>query len=140
MIYNGKRIRGDLLAVYCGVDIVEIERLRDSMEEAGVSLRDRVFTGTEIEYCEARKNARYSSYAARFAAKEAVSKAFGTGIGGGIKWRDIEIVNDEAGRPGVRLTKRAYEKFKELKGIRVEVSLSHCKSYAVAYAIVEVKD
>jgi holo-[acyl-carrier protein] synthase len=129
-----------LLAVYCGVDIIEIERLKESIEDGGHSFRDRVFTEAEIDYCESRKNGKYASYAARFAAKEAVSKAFGTGMGGGIKWRDIEIVNDENGKPLVRLTEKARERFDELNGIRISVSLSHCKTYAVAYAIVEVGD
>jgi holo-[acyl-carrier protein] synthase len=128
------------LAIFCGVDIVEIERLKKSMEDSGNAFRDKVFTEREITYCEARKNAKYSSYAARFAAKEAVSKAFGTGMGGGIKWRDIEIVNDKAGKPHVVLAEKAREKFEELKGIGISVSLSHCKSYAVAYAIIEVRE
>jgi len=66
------------MAVRCGVDIIEIERIRRSLEELG-SFRDRVFTGHEISWCESRNRARYESYAARFAAKEAVLKALGTG-------------------------------------------------------------
>ena len=125
------------MAVYCGVDIVEIERFVKTMDETGYAFRNRVFTDTEISYCESRQNARYLSYAARFAAKEAVSKALGTGISGGIKWQDIEIVNDDKGKPFVKLMGKAVERFNELKGLGISVSLSHCKSYAVAYATVE---
>lgn len=128
------------MAIYCGVDIIEIDRVRKSMEDGSHAFRDRVFTKAEIDYCESKKNAKYASYAARFAAKEAVSKALGTGISGGIKLLDIEIVNDERGRPLVELTEKARERFEELNGIRVSVSLSHCKNYAVAYAILEVED
>jgi holo-[acyl-carrier protein] synthase len=128
----------ELLAIYCGVDIIEVERIKKSMEEWGGTLRDKIFTRSEADYCEGRKKSKYLSYAARFAAKEAVSKALGTGISGGIKWRDIEIVNDEKGKPFVKLTGKAQERFLQLKGIGISVSLSHCKSYAVAYAIIEV--
>lgn len=127
------------MSVYCGVDIVEIDRLKDSFESLGNSFRDRIYTPVEIEYCESRKNGRYQSYAARFAAKEAVSKAFGTGIGSGAEWKDIEIVNDENGKPMVILSGSAKERFRSLNGASVSISLSHCKSYAVAYAIIEVK-
>lgn len=124
------------MAIYCGVDIVEIERIRKSLEADGSGFRERVFTQAEIGYCENRKGARFESYAARFAAKEAVSKAFGTGIGE-VGWRDIEVLNDDRGRPYVVLSDKARDVFKKMKGLGISLSLSHCKHYAVAYAVIE---
>lgn len=125
------------LAVYCGVDIVEIDRIKQSISSCGEAFIKRVFTEHEIVYCEERKNARFKSYAARFAAKEAVSKAFGTGLGGGIKWRDIEVMNDINGKPYVVLNGEALGKFNDMGGLGISISLSHCDSYAVAYAVLE---
>lgn len=127
------------MSVYCGVDIVEVERLKDSIESMGSAFIDRIYTPREVEYCESRKNGRYQSYAARFAAKEAVSKAFGTGIGSAAGWKDIEIVNDENGKPSVILHGLAKESLASINGVSVSISLSHCKSYAVAYAIIEAE-
>lgn len=126
------------MAVLCGVDIVEIDRVRKSLESCGDSFRDRVFTCNEIEYCESKKAVRFESYAARFAAKEAVSKAFGTGISGGVTWKDMEILNDSQGKPYVVLHGRARELFGEMNAKGLSLSLSHCKSYAVAYAVLEI--
>lgn len=122
------------MAVFCGVDIVEIDRIRKSFDIAG--FRDRVFTAAEIAYCESRKAARFQSYAARFAAKEAVSKAFGTGIGN-VGWKDIEILNDDNGKPYAVLSDNARNIFDKMKGLGISLSLSHCKRYAVAYAVLE---
>ncbi len=126
------------MAVLCGVDIVEIDRIRHSFDTSGESFRNRVFTENEINYCEGKKVVKYESYAARFAAKEAVSKAFGTGISKGIKWRDIEILNDPQGKPYVVLSEKARELYEEMNAKGLSLSLSHCKSYAVAYAVIEV--
>ena len=126
------------MAVLCGVDIVEIDRIKSSFDSCGDSFRDRIFTCNEINYCESKKTVRFESYAARFAAKEAVSKAFGTGIGNGLGWKDMEILNDPKGKPYVVLHERARELFEEMKARGISLSLSHCKSYAVAYAVIEV--
>lgn len=125
------------MAIYCGVDIVEIERIKHSFDTCGTEFRDRVFTVNEINYCESRNTVKYESYAARFAAKEAVSKAFGTGIGEGVKWKDIEVLNNELGKPFVILSDRAENIFEQMKGKGISLSLSHCKHYAVAYAVIE---
>jgi len=121
------------------VDIIEVERVKKSLEAGGQAFQDRVFTHREIEYCEARKAARYQSYAARFAAKEAVSKAFGTGICGRLSLIDIEILNDDLGKPYVALHREGLRMFEEIKGRNISISLSHCKSYAVAYTVLEVE-
>ena len=126
------------MAVLCGVDIVEIDRIRQSFDSCGEGFRDRVFTENEIKYCESKKMVRFESYAARFAAKEAVSKAFGTGISKGVKWKDMEILNDPQGKPYVVLSEKAREIYEEMNAKGISLSLSHCKSYAVAYAVIEV--
>lgn len=126
------------MAVLCGVDIVEIDRIRHSFDSCGESFRNRVFTENEINYCESKKVVRFESYAARFAAKEAVSKAFGTGISEGIKWKDIEILNEPQGKPYVVLSERAREIYEKMNARGISLSLSHCRSYAVAYAVIEI--
>lgn len=126
------------MAVLCGVDIIEIDRIKKSFDTCGDSFRDRIFTGNEIKYCESKKAVRFESYAARFAAKEAVSKAFGTGISKGLNLKDMEILNDSQGKPYVVLSERASEIYEEMKAKGISISLSHCKSYAVAYVIIEV--
>ncbi|RME56049.1 MAG: holo-[acyl-carrier-protein] synthase [Deltaproteobacteria bacterium] len=121
-----------------GIDIEEtgrIERLL-TVPGRGERARSRLFTEGEIAYCEARRN-RWQHYAARFAAKEAFAKAIGTGIWQeGVQWTEIEIENDETGRPHLRLTGNARKKMEALGATEVLVSLSHCPEYAVATVIV----
>jgi holo-[acyl-carrier protein] synthase len=124
------------MSVHCGVDIIEIDRIKRSVDELE-SFRSRVFTEKEIAYCEGRNKAKYESYAARFAAKEAVLKALGTGLAEGIEWKHIEIGNDERGKPVVSLSHRALEIFMEMDAKSIDISLSHCSTYAVAYAVIE---
>lgn len=127
------------MAIRCGVDMIEIDRIKKSLESLGASFRDRVFTEREITYCEGKKAAKFESYAARFAAKEAVSKALGTGIGEGVAWKDIEVLNEPSGQPILVLHGRAKFFFEKLGTADISLSLSHCKSYAVAYAVIEVR-
>ena len=125
------------MAVYCGTDIIEIDRIKKSLLEIE-GFRDRVFTEQEINYCENRKNAKYESYAARFAAKEAISKALGTGLSGGICLKQIEILNNGSGKPYAVFHGKAQEFYAEMKAKSMDVSISHCGTYAVAYAVIEV--
>jgi holo-[acyl-carrier protein] synthase len=125
------------MAIRCGVDIIEIDRIKRSLEDLE-SFRNRVFTDNEIKYCEMRNKAKYESYAARFAAKEAVLKALGTGLAGGTELKQVEVMNDEKGKPFVILTKRALELFNALGAKGIDISISHCSSYAVAYAVIEI--
>lgn len=127
------------MGILCGVDIIEIERIKYSIDNLGQDFKDRIFTDKEINYCEDKKRSKYQSYAARFAAKEAVSKAFGTGIGSEISWKDIEISNDELGRPHITLMGKAKEFFKQLEAQEISISLSHCEAYAIAYVIIETR-
>ena len=117
-----------------GVDIVEIKRIRQSLDNE--KFINRIFTAQEQSYCNGRNIMRASSYAARFAAKEAVVKAFGTGMRGGT-WQDIEIVVDEAGAPHVKLYGYFSYSATKRKIYNIFISLSHSKDYAIAQAILE---
>jgi len=127
------------LGILCGVDIIEIERVKKSLDCTGTAFRDKVFTKNEIDYCEGRNVVKYQSYAARFAAKEAVTKAFGTGIGSGIVWKEVEILNKESGKPYVVLSGKAKEQFNKIEALNMDLSLSHCNSYAIAYFVIYTK-
>jgi len=114
-----------------GIDIVEVKRVKALMEKWGDRFLHRVFTPWEIAYCKS-KSSPEQSLAARFAAKEAILKAIGTGLSQGIRWTSMEIVNDKNGRPSVKLGKRIKDKIKNKK---ILISMSHTKEYAVAQAI-----
>jgi holo-[acyl-carrier protein] synthase len=117
-----------------GIDIVEVERIASAIERHGEPFLAKLFTAGEREYCETRKNPALH-FAARFAAKEAVSKALGTGIGGNAGLLDMEIVHDASGAPQIRLAGAA-ERFSKVHGItEIQVSLTHARDYAAANAI-----
>lgn len=115
------------MKISVGTDIVEIERIKKAIERKEEKFLESIYTDREIEYCEARKLQKYQSYAARFAAKEAIYKALSEHIDFEYSFKDFEIVNSEKGKPEVSLN---FE-LKYLKSI--DISLSHCKEYAVAY-------
>ena len=118
-----------------GIDLVENERMQEMIERWGAKFLDRVFLDAEQRYCDA-KAFPCRHYAGRFAVKEAVSKAFGTGLGPSIGWLDIEVVRDEAsGAPSVRLLNKAQELAADRGVGAILVSLSHTKNYAVAQAL-----
>ena len=123
------------MGICCGVDMVEIQRIKDSIEKYGESFLRRVFTQGEINYCESRKEGRYESYAARFAAKEAVSKALGTGIARGVSLKGIELVATKEGKPKVFLHGTAREKYIDMGGKSIDVSLTHSREYATAFVV-----
>ena len=117
----------------CGIDIIEIERVKNSIEKLGTKFLNRVFTEKEIAYCESKKSQKYQHYAARFAAKEAAFKAISWKINDKYKicWKDFEISNDEQGRPKLNILGI------DLKDIEdIDLSMSHCKQYAVANVII----
>jgi len=99
--------------------------------------RERVFTAREREYCDARGAAAAQHYAARFAAKEAALKALGTGWSGGVGWRDVEIINDEAGRPALIFRDAALELLRRSGATRAHLSISHTSEHAIAQIILE---
>lgn len=125
------------MGIHCGVDIIEIDRISKSFETIGDAFMDRIFTEYEINYCESKRTAKFQSYAARFAAKEAVSKALGTGIGNGVGWKDIEVRNDERGRPYVNLSGGAKKVFEAMGGTDISLSLSHSGSNSIAFAVIQ---
>jgi holo-[acyl-carrier protein] synthase len=117
-----------------GIDIVECLRIAQIIERHGELFIHRVYTDHEIQYCRSRKSAT-QHFAARWAAKEAVLKAMGTGWRRGIAWRDIEVRNTAGGKPVVALRGGARETL-ERSGIReMLISMSHCRSHATAYAL-----
>lgn len=117
-----------------GIDIVETGRIRDSLEKFGDRFLNRVFLPGEVAYCHSMKFPALH-LATRFAAKEAISKAFGTGIGKQLGWRDLEICRRGSGEPYVALHGKGAELAKVRGVTGLFVSLSHCKEYAAAQAV-----
>jgi len=117
-----------------GIDVVEVARIAAAMQRHGTPFLARLFTAGERDYCESRQIPALH-YAARFAAKEAVSKALGTGIGGHAGWHDLEIVHNPAGAPQLCLSGAA-ESFARIHDITaIHISLTHARNYAAANAI-----
>jgi holo-[acyl-carrier protein] synthase len=118
-----------------GMDVVETKRIAESLERFGDRFLQRVYLEGEVAYARSMKFP-HLHLAARFAAKEAISKAFGTGIGTEIGWRDLEIVRAPGGAPSVRLHGRA-ETYAKSRGVaQVLVSLSHTAEYGAASAVI----
>ena len=117
-----------------GIDIVGIERFKKAKKKHGTIFLNKIFTKNEIAYSKKRRF-QDQHFAARFAAKEAVLKAFGDKISSIHNWQDIEILNDKSGRPFIKFHRSA-KKFKKKEKIKdVVLSMAHCKDHAVATAI-----
>lgn len=115
-----------------GNDIIAVKRIEGVIERHGSHFLQKIFTTKEIAYCSTYKDsARH--FAGRFAAKEAIVKALGIGFREGIGWLDIEVINDEKGKPQVNFSSHVQEMVAPMK---VLVSISHCHEYASAFAIV----
>jgi holo-[acyl-carrier protein] synthase len=119
-----------------GTDIIECLRIAQMIDRHGELFIRRVYTEHEIAYCSDKK-ASTQHYAGRWAAKEAVLKALGTGWVQGISWRDVEVRHKRGGAPTIRLQGGAREVFEQSGITRMHISISHCRSHAVAYAIAE---
>lgn len=119
-----------------GIDIIEVTRIASSFEKFGERFVNRILVADEIAYCLAHRQPA-PFLAVRFAAKEAVSKAFGTGIGAELGWQDIEVRRKESGEPFVVLHGKGLELFEARKAKHLHVSLSHTQQYAAAMAILE---
>ena len=118
-----------------GIDVVEVERISTSMDEFGERFCSRIFTRAERNYCDRQKRPAMH-YAARFAAKEAVAKALGTGIGQDLGWLDVEVRRRDSGEPEVVLSGDG-EKFAQANNItQIKISLTHAEHYAAANAVV----
>ena len=127
----------------CGTDIIEIERIKKAILDFETNKEskfiDKVFTNKEKEYCESKNKVKYQHYSARFAAKEALFKAISPLLKNkfDINWLNAEIINDEQGRPYINLLNLNNKVLEKIENI--DVSLSHCKEYAIANVIIQIK-
>ena len=122
-----------------GIDIIEISRIKKACIKWGDSFLKRIFTANEIDYSK-QKTSSYQHLAARFAAKEAVLKAFGSGWSNRTEWTEIEIWNEESGKPQVKLYKHLKQLKYEKQVDDIIISLSHTRIYAIASAILIKKN
>ena len=125
------------MSIFCGTDIIEISRIKEAINQMGDTFINKIYTEQEIAYCESKNNAKYQHYAARFAAKEAIFKAVSKLLNNkfDISWKNAEIINDENGRPYINfLNTKIIEKIED-----IDISISHCKEYAVATVVVMYK-
>ena len=124
------------MVIGIGIDIVETPRIAGLLERHGERFLDRTYTAGEQAYCRERKRA-VEHYAARWAAKEAASKAFGTGIAEGIHWTDIEVVNEPSGEPRLVFHGNAL-KLADKRGVtRAVLSITHTEGYSAAVVVLE---
>src|SRR5271170_465303 len=131
--FNGHRGR---VIVGLGLDIAEIDRITAAITRHGAPILERLYTATEVAYCESHKN-KFERYAARFAAKEATMKALGTGWTHGVRWRDIEVANAPGGKPTLRLQGVARQ-FAEKLGVKnISLTITHSGNLALAQVIFE---
>ena len=131
--------------IYCGTDIIEIERIKKAIEQNEIENKkefknlflDKIYTLNEINYCESKGKMKYQHYAARFAAKEAIFKAISNLLKDKyeLSWKNAEIINDDLGRPQVKFINISKE-LKE-KIVNIDISLSHSKEYAIAMVVLE---
>jgi holo-[acyl-carrier protein] synthase len=118
-----------------GVDLIEVERIEETIARYGDRFLTRVFTARELQYCRGQAQ----SLAARFAAKEAVSKSLGVGVQhpDGVAWREIEIQADARGKPGVCLSGKAAQRAAQVNIKNFAISLSHTRAHAIAFVVAE---
>ncbi|MEX2581794.1 MAG: holo-ACP synthase [Gemmatimonadota bacterium] len=119
-----------------GVDLIEVERVESLLRRHAERARERIFTAAEVEHCGGSRHPA-ESFAARFAAKEAVFKALGTGWTGGVAWREVEVLSKPGGAPVLRLLGRT-GRFASERGVsRAHISLTHTRDLAGAYVVLE---
>ena len=119
-----------------GVDLIEVERIAQSIERFGERFVHRLYTAEEIAYCSRKRNGA-ESFAARFAAKEAAAKALGTGMNFGVTWREIEVGRSAAGRPSLELSGQARRVAAQLGVRTISLSLTHTARLAIAMVVLE---
>ena len=119
-----------------GVDLSEVDRIEKLLQRYGPRFSGRIFTEREQAYC----NGRITSLAGRYAIKEAVAKALGTGIGEFVAWKDIEVVNDERGKPELILHNQARELADDLGLHQWAISLSHTTTLAIGFVVATGKE
>jgi holo-[acyl-carrier protein] synthase len=125
------------MVIGIGTDLIEIARVRASIERFGEQFLDRIFTPDEIAYCHHKRRNAAESFAARFAAKEAGAKALGTGISRGIGWREIEVRRAPGQRPELVFHGRAAERAQAMGVRRSSLSLTHARELAMAVVVLE---
>ncbi len=123
------------MQVTTGVDIIEVERIKDAVNKIGDNFLNKIYTEQEIEYCNKSKKMKYQHFAGRFAAKEATFKAISTHIDckEDALWKEIEIINDKEGKPAINVAKLKKGRLENLKNI--DISISHIKDYAIASVV-----
>jgi holo-[acyl-carrier protein] synthase len=121
------------MVIGIGIDIIEIDRIKNNVEKYGDEFLSRIYTSTEIEYCMPKAN-KYEHLAARYAAKEAVYKALATGWQEGLGWQDIEISNEPNGMPVANLSGKLKKFFSDDKELKI--SMSHSRDYVTCVAII----
>lgn len=119
-----------------GIDLVEVERVRGMLARHPERGPARIYTEAEVDYCNGSRD-RHESLAARYAAKEALFKALGTGLSRGCSWRDVEVTVADSGAPGIRLTGVTRRIAEELGVVKVHLSLTHTGGLAGAYVVLE---
>lgn len=124
------------MKIACGTDIIEIERIKENIENLGEKFLSKIYTKQEIQYCESKKVQRYQSYAARFAVKEAAFKAISFKLKDKyqICWKDIETVVNSQGKPELKIIGLDLNDIESM-----DVSISHCKDYAIANVTILIK-
>src|SRR5208282_4086476 len=135
---HGSKFDGDRgrVIVGLGLDIAEIDRITAALTRHGAAILERLYTPTEVAYCEKHKN-KFERYAARFAAKEAAMKALGTGWSNGVRWRDIEVVRAASGKPSLHLEGKAKELAVKLGVKNIALTITHSGNLALAQVIFE---
>ena len=124
-----------ILKITCGIDIIEVARIKEAVENLDNQFLNKIYTPFEIEYCKSKKEMKYQHFAARFAAKEAIFKAISPMLKNKyeILWTDVEIFNSADGRPNVRFIKNKPSEVEQ-----IDISLSHIKDYAIANCICQI--
>ena len=119
-----------------GIDIIEVDRIKNSIQKYSDRFKKKIFTQKEIDYCHSQADPA-KHFAARFTVKEAVLKCFGTGLTGGILWKDIEVGKLNSGQPILNLHGNGKKLFNQLNLKHIHISITHDKTYAAAQAIAE---
>lgn len=118
------------MKITCGTDIIEIERIEQDVKQIGEKFINKIFTSNEVKYCESKGKQKYQHYAARFAAKEATFKAISWKLENkyDLQWKDIEVINNKEGKPQLIIRNVNMNDIQN-----IDISLSHCRHYAIAY-------
>lgn len=125
------------MKIACGTDIIEVNRIKTSIENLGDKFLNKIYTPLEIEYCNSKNTMKYQHFAARFAAKEAIFKAISEMLENKneLTWTDVEIVNDENGKPRAHFINKKTNRIEQ-----IDISISHLKEYAISNCIILYKE